>query len=76
MAVRAAGDDQYWIAGLHFVGAGHFALANMQLLELLVQFPGLGLEFVASTHGGISGETIYSSLYSISGVHKEDSSGE
>lgn len=76
MAMRAAGDDQYRVAGLHFIGARHLALTNMELLELFVQFPGLGLEFVASAHGGISGEAIYSSLYSIYCVHKEDFLGE
>jgi hypothetical protein len=57
---------------VHFAAAGHFALAGVKLRKAPVQCPDPGLEFVASAHGGVSGITIYSSLYSIFDVHKAD----
>jgi hypothetical protein len=73
MAIAAGDDHQHRVGWVHFPGAGHVALLKMKLRKLPVQCPGLCLEFVASAHGGISSEAIYSSLYSIYRVHKDNS---
>ena len=66
------GDHQHGVGRVDFPGLGHLALAQMKLREMPVQRPGFSLEFVASAHGGISSDAIYSSLYSINRVHKND----
>jgi hypothetical protein len=66
------GDHQYRVSGVYLYSTRHIALGKMKQWEVPVQFPRLGFEFVASAHRGISCDAIYSSLYSILRVYKDD----
>lgn len=70
MAATSRSNHQYRISRVHFKRTGHVCLSKPKQREAPVQRAGFCIEFVAFAHGGLPGDTIYSSLYSIRGVHK------